>query len=109
MNVGQVGSSTTSEADSSQLKPVKLDSFMINGKIGITVPATETRAAQGGSAFYAWGQQNDRFAIEIIGALGLGKTNIEFNGSTATLVSEKTGTLSASSPDELLKKATGWQ
>lgn len=44
---------------------------------------------QGGSAFYAWGQQNDRFAIELIGALGIGKTNIEYDGQTATLVSEK--------------------
>lgn len=97
------------KSSGSALKPSKLDSFMINGKIGITTPATATQAAQAGSAFYAWGQQQDRFAIELIGALGLGKTNIEYNGSSATLTSEKTGTLSAASPDELLKKATGWQ
>lgn len=89
--------------------PAKLDNFMINGKIGITTPASDTQEAQAGSAFYAWGQQNERFAIELIGALGIGKTNIEYDGQTATLVSEKAGTLTASSPDELLKKATGWQ
>lgn len=90
-------------------QPQKLESFNITGKIGVTTPANGTNGAQGGSAFYAWGQQNDRFAIELIGALGIGKTNIEYNGQSATLVSEKTGTLTADNPETLLKKATGWQ
>lgn len=89
----------------------KLDNFTINGKIGITIPesVSQNSGAQGGSAFYAWGQQQDRFAIELIGALGIGKTNIEYDGKTATLVSEKTGTLTADDPETLLQKATGWQ
>jgi len=90
-------------------QPKKLESFNITGKIGVTTPANDSTGTQGGSAFYAWGQQNDRFAIELIGALGIGKTNIEYNGQTATLVSEKTGTLTADDPETLLKKATGWQ
>ncbi|MGE6361517.1 lipoprotein insertase outer membrane protein LolB [Psychrobacter cibarius] len=90
-------------------QPQKLENFNITGKIGVTMPANDTTGTQGGSAFYAWGQQNDRFAIELIGALGIGKTNIEYNGQTATLVSEKTGTLTADDPETLLKKATGWQ
>lgn len=90
-------------------QPQKLESFNITGKIGVTTPANDTASAQGGSAFYAWGQENDRFAIELIGALGIGKTNIEYNGQTATLVSEKTGTLTADDPETLLQKATGWQ
>ncbi|WP_201604322.1 lipoprotein insertase outer membrane protein LolB [Psychrobacter immobilis] len=90
-------------------QPQKLENFHITGKIGVTMPANDTTGTQGGSAFYAWGQQNDRFAIELIGALGIGKTNIEYNGQTATLVSEKTDTLTADDPETLLKKATGWQ
>ena len=90
-------------------QPKKLESFNITGKIGVTTSASGTTGTQGGSAFYAWGQQNDRFAIELIGALGIGKTNIEYNGQSATLVSEKTGTLNATNPETLLKKATGWQ
>ena len=90
-------------------QPKKLESFNITGKIGVTTPGKDNSGNQGGSAFYAWGQQNDRFAIELIGALGIGKTNIEYNGQTATLVSEKTGTLTAADPETLLKKATGWQ
>ena len=90
-------------------QPKKLENFNITGKIGVTTPASDKTGAQGGSAFYAWGQQNDRFAIELIGALGIGKTNIEYNGQSATLVSEKTGTLTATDPETLLKKATGWQ
>ena len=85
----------------------KLESFNITGKIGVSAPTNGE--AQGGSAFYAWNQENDRFAIELIGALGIGKTNIEYDGRTATLVSEKTGTLNANDPETLLQKATGWQ
>lgn len=99
--------STVQGQDADQ--PKKLESFNITGKIGVTTPANGSAGTQGGSAFYAWGQQNDRFAIELIGALGIGKTNIEYNGQTATLVSEKTGTLTADDPETLLKKATGWQ
>lgn len=95
---------------SSMVQAQKLDNFNINGKIGVTGPSsTENSDTQGGSAFYAWGQQNERFAIELIGALGIGKTNIEYDGQTATLVSEKTGTLTADNPETLLQKATGWQ
>lgn len=100
--------STTLQGQNAE-QPQKLDNFNITGKIGVTMPANDTTGTQGGSAFYAWGQQNDRFAIELIGALGIGKTNIEYNGQTATLVSEKTGTLTADDPETLLKKATGWQ
>lgn len=100
--------SSTVQGQSVQ-QPQKLESFNITGKIGVTTPANGTNGAQGGSAFYAWGQQSDRFAIELIGALGIGKTNIEYNGQSATLVSEKTGTLTAADPETLLKKATGWQ
>ena len=99
---------TTIQAQNAE-QPKKLESFNITGKIGVTTPANDSTGTQGGSAFYAWGQQNDRFAIELIGALGIGKTNIEYNGQTATLVSEKTGTLTADDPETLLKKATGWQ
>ena len=100
--------STTLQGQNAE-PPQKLENFNITGKIGVTIPANDTTGTQGGSAFYAWGQQNDRFAIELIGALGIGKTNIEYNGQTATLVSEKTGTLTADDPETLLKKATGWQ
>ena len=54
-------------------QPKKLENFNITGKIGVTTPANDTAGSQGGSAFYAWGQENDRFAIELIGALGIGK------------------------------------
>ena len=90
-------------------QPKKLENFNITGKIGVTTPGKDNTGNQGGSAFYAWGQQDDRFAIELIGALGIGKTNIEYNGQSATLISEKTGTLTATDPETLLKKATGWQ
>ena len=106
-------SSTTNQPSTMQgqntEQPKKLESFNITGKIGVTMPAADMSGTQGGSAFYAWGQEKDRFAIELIGALGIGKTNIEYNGQTATLISEKTGTLTADNPETLLQKATGWQ
>jgi len=100
---------TTNVQGQTTAQPKKLESFNITGKIGVTTPGNDTSGTRGGSAFYAWGQQNDRFAIELIGALGIGKTNIEYNGESATLISEKTGTLTAADPETLLKKATGWQ
>lgn len=104
MPSAQAGANTTPT-----LQAQKLENFTINGKIGVTMPSATNADTQGGSAFYTWGQQNNRFAIELMGALGIGKTNIEYDGQTATLVSEKTGSLSADDPEELLQKATGWQ
>lgn len=105
--------SASTPTASSIVQAQKLNNFTINGKIGVTMPQSastdDATGTQGGSAFYAWGQEDDRFAIELIGALGIGKTNIEYNGQTATLVSEKTGTLTADDPETLLLRATGWQ
>ena len=108
-SLNTAGATTNQPTTTIQEQPQKLETFNITGKIGVTMPANDTTGAQGGSAFYAWGQQDDRFAIELIGALGIGKTNIEYDGQTATLVSEKTGSLTANDPETLLKKATGWQ
>lgn len=109
LKTGGTATQPTTMQGPNATQPQKLESFKITGKIGVTTAANDTTGTQGGSAFYAWGQENDRFAIELIGALGIGKTNIEYNGQTATLVSEKTGTLTADDPETLLKKATGWQ
>ena len=89
--------------------PELLQSFNIRGKIGVTTPESATNAAQTGSAFYVWAQEDDRFAIDLTGAMGIGHTVIEYNGRTATLVSERTGEITAASPEELLLQATGWQ
>ncbi|WP_296402180.1 lipoprotein insertase outer membrane protein LolB [Psychrobacter sp.] len=89
--------------------PELLQRFNIGGKIGITIPKTDTSNAKSGSAFYVWAQEQDRFAIDLTGALGIGHTVIEYNGNSATLVSEQTGEIKAASPEELLLRATGWQ
>lgn len=89
--------------------PELLQSFNIRGKIGITTPQTQNSAAQTGSAFYVWAQEQERFAIDLTGALGIGHTVIEYDGRSATLVSERTGEIAAASPEELLLQATGWQ
>ncbi|WP_156819125.1 lipoprotein insertase outer membrane protein LolB [Psychrobacter lutiphocae] len=103
------GTSSTVVAPKDTAYPELLQAFNIRGKIGVTTPQTESTRAQSGSAFYVWAQQDDRFAIDITGALGIGHTVIEYNGETATLVSERTGEISASSPEALLQQATGWQ
>ncbi len=81
--------------------------FSITGKIGITTRSADG-SNQGGSAFYGWSQDAERFSIDLTGALGLGATQIRYNGQTATLMSERTGLISAASPEELLTTATGW-
>ena len=96
---------TTPNANSSVITgsapqyPELLQSFNIRGKIGITTPKTENSAAQTGSAFYVWAQEQDRFAIDLTGALGIGHTVIEYDGRTATLVSDRTGEIKAASPE----------
>lgn len=82
-------------------------SFAITGKIGVTSVLADGKR-QAGSAFYAWGQENERFAIDLTGALGLGATTIRYDGKKAVLMSEKTGELVADSPEALLYQATGW-
>ena len=77
--------------------------FSITGKIGVRT------AKQTGSAFYAWSQEGERFAIDLTGALGIGQTHIEGIPDHVTLQSAKTGLLEASTPEELLQRATGWQ
>lgn len=82
-------------------------SFAITGKIGVVSHIDGQRVA--GSAFYNWGQERERFAIDLTGALGMGATQIRYDGKQATLTSEQAGTLSADSPQALLYTATGWQ
>ncbi len=77
--------------------------FNITGKIGVRT------AKQNGSAFYAWSQDGERFAIDLTGALGIGQTHIEGVPEHVTLQSAKTGLIEASTPEELLQRATGWQ
>lgn len=81
--------------------------FNINGKIGVKSPN------QTGSAFYTWSQAQNDFAINLEGILGVGRTNIRYDGNLATIISEKipteNHTLTARSPEELLQKVSGWQ
>lgn len=77
--------------------------FKITGKIGVRT------AQQNGSAFYGWTQIGDYFAINLTGAMGIGQTSIQGKPGEVLLSSSKTGTLQASTPEELLFKATGWQ
>ncbi len=82
---------------------IKNIQFSVTGKIGVRTPK------QNGSAFYAWTQVNDRFAIELTGALGIGQTYIEGIPGQVSLTSSKTGLIQAETPEELLQRATGWQ
>ena len=79
------------------------NNFSLQGKIGVRTPQ------QSGSAFFTWVQQDDQFDIELTGILGVGKTQIEGKPGQVTLNSAKTGLITATTPEELLEKATGWQ
>jgi outer membrane lipoprotein LolB len=78
--------------------------FSLQGKIGVRTPQ------QSGSAFYTWVQQQDQFDIELSGILGIGKTQISGQKhGEVTLNSNQTGLIRAANPEELLKRATGWE
>jgi outer membrane lipoprotein LolB len=79
------------------------DQFYLQGKIGIRTPQ------QSGSAFFTWVQNQEQFDLELTGILGVGKTQISGQPGQVTLNSAKTGLIEASSAEELLLRATGWQ
>lgn len=83
--------------------PPMPQAFQLTGKIGVRTPQ------QSGSAFYAWGQQDQRFSIDLSGALGIGQTTIESNGTRFVLQNANTGRLEADQPETLLEQATGWR
>lgn len=95
---------TTTQASDGKPIQDKVE-FSITGKIGLTTNTPSGK--QAGSAFYTWGQEEERFAIDLTGALGMGATQIRYDGQLATLVNDK-GEIQANSPEELLLKATGW-
>lgn len=90
---------TTPTIEASQAE----NQFQLNGKIGVRTPQ------QSGSAFFTWLQDGDSFDLELTGILGIGKTQISGTAEGVTLNSSKTGLIEASSPEELLQRATGWQ
>ena len=77
--------------------------FNLQGKIGVRTPQ------QSGSAFFTWIQKQDEFDIELSGILGVGKTQINGKPGAVSLQSAKTGLIMATTPEELLERATGWQ
>lgn len=83
--------------------PEAPNSFNLQGKIGVKTPA------QSGSAFFTWVQQQQEFDIELSGILGVGKTQITGKPGEVSLNSAKTGLIEATTPEELLERATGWQ
>lgn len=97
--------STTQTVSYPKLTPKRLDGFAITGKIGIVNSLTK----ESGSAFYAWGQQDNRFTIELQGAFGLGFTTVSYDGKTTKLVNDSVGTITSKTPEILLMRATGWQ
>ncbi|WP_078308416.1 outer membrane lipoprotein LolB [Moraxella lincolnii] len=105
IKASEIKASEITASDMTPLTPIKPDKFALLGKIGMV----NTSNNQAGSAFYAWGQEQDRFTIELQGALGLGLTTITYNGSTAMLKNARIGTMTAPTPEALLLQATNWQ
>lgn len=98
-SVVKTPATVTAPLEAGQVAPKQ---FNLEGKIGVKSPQ------QSGSAFYSWAQDQDQFNIQLNGILGMGKTIIEGQPGQVTLNSSKTGLITASSPEELLERATGW-
>jgi len=94
---------TQPQVPSSTQIPEAANNFNLQGKIGVRTPG------QSGSAFFTWVQEQDEFDIELSGILGVGKTQITGQPGNVSLNSAKTGLIQASTPEELLERATGWQ
>lgn len=97
-----IGKSTTVATPVLEPGQIPSKQFNLEGKIGVKTPT------QSGSAFYTWQQDQDQFSIQLNGILGIGKTIIEGQPGQVSLESSKTGLITASTPEELLERATGW-
>lgn len=81
--------------------------FKISGKIGV-VYVDANQKKHSGSAFFAWVQEGQRFAIDLTGALGIGKTYIEGTPTYAKLINQNTGEIVGDTPEDILYQATKW-
>lgn len=80
-----------------------LDSWHISGQLGVRLPDNS------GSARLRWQQTKDEFRIDLSGPFGQGRTLIQGRPGAVTLEQRGDETLHASSAEELLWLATGWQ
>lgn len=93
----------TTTANPTSTMPTTSLRFDVNGKLGIVTPK------EAGSAFYTWSQVGNGFLIDLEGAFGLGHFRVEYNGQSAVVTNQKGQTMTAATPEELLRRITGWQ
>ena len=78
----------------------KLDSWTLNGRIGVT---TESEGWHGN---LRWSQQQRNYAIDIVGPLGQGRITIQGDDDSVR-VRTANGEYTASDPEQLLAETTG--
>lgn len=77
--------------------------FRVRGRIG------GRNGDEGFSASFDWRQAGDRFAIELWGALGQGRTRLIGDDRVVRLVDARGQTREASTVDALMRQALGWR
>lgn len=80
---------------------LSLDSFVLQGKLGVKAPS------ESGSANIRWQQLPGEFEIHLTGPLGAKRTLISGNAQGVQLT-QGDQTLRATTAEELIYKATGW-
>ena len=80
-----------------------IEAWQLDGVIGISIPH------QAWSGSIHWQQAQSSFSFDLFGPLGVGSVSLISQPGHSQLETASGQKLTASSPDELLFKATGWR
>ena len=78
--------------------------FRLRGKIGVRNGPNEG----GFSASFDWVQAGDRYAIELWGPFGQGRTRVSGDGHAVTVTDAYGATLTGVAPEALMRQQFGW-
>lgn len=95
--------------DSYQARLAQLDSWQLNGKLGVRLQPSDTAQKTGGSASIDWRQHPQDYAIRLSGPLGQGTTWIKGNAQGVRLEQVGQPPLTAETPEQLVQQSLGWQ
>lgn len=79
-----------------------ISNWTVRGRIAVQM------AQHGGSASVFWQQQNQNYAIELFGPLGVGAVYLNGTPGQILLTSSKGEHLQATTPEILIQRALGW-
>jgi len=95
--------------DSYQSQLAQVESWQLNGKLGVRLQSPDKPQKTGGSASIDWQQHPRDYAIRLSGPLGQGTTWIKGNANGVRLEQAGQPPMTAATPEQLVEQSLGWQ